>query len=104
MKNTDKKKFLHFIIFHIFNPLPHGVLATFSLTAGGPIGPPKKDDISREKTILMTSLRILLASAVRREGLPYTYQPPLPPSIMKRSLGTFHNHYLALISNTYIID
>ncbi len=30
----------------LFNPLPHGVLATFSLTAGGPIGPPKKDDIS----------------------------------------------------------
>ncbi len=30
----------------VINPLPHGVLATFSLTAGGPIGPPKKDDIS----------------------------------------------------------
>ena len=34
------------------NPLPHGVLATFSPTAGGLMGPPKKDDISREKTIL----------------------------------------------------
>ena len=30
-----------------FNPLPHGVLATFSLTAGGLIEPSKKDDISR---------------------------------------------------------
>ena len=66
-----------------FNPLPHGVLATFSLTAGGPIGPPKKDDISREKTILMTSVRILLASAVRREGLPYTYHPPSHPALWK---------------------
>jgi hypothetical protein len=49
---------------NFFNPLPHGVLATFYPTAGGPMGPPKKDDISREKTILMTSLRIYRASAV----------------------------------------
>jgi hypothetical protein len=46
------------------NPLPHGVLATFSPTAGGLMGLPKKDDISREKTILMTSLRTHRASAV----------------------------------------
>jgi hypothetical protein len=38
----------------IFNPLPHGVLASFYLTAGGLLRPPKEDDISREKTILMT--------------------------------------------------
>ena len=34
----------------IFNPLPHGVLATFSLTAWGFMGPPKKDDISNDVT------------------------------------------------------
>jgi hypothetical protein len=26
-----------------FNPLPHGVLATFFPTAGGPMDPPKKE-------------------------------------------------------------
>ncbi len=62
-----------------FNPLPHGVLATFFPTAGGLIGPPKKDDISRQKTILMTSLRTYRASAVRREGLHDTCPPPPPP-------------------------
>jgi hypothetical protein len=36
------------------NPLPHGVLASFCLTAGGLLRPPEEDDISREKTILMT--------------------------------------------------
>jgi hypothetical protein len=36
------------------NPLPHGVLASFYLTAGGLPRPPEEDDISREKTILMT--------------------------------------------------
>jgi hypothetical protein len=41
------------------NPLPHGVLATFSLTAGGLLRPPEEGDISREKTILMTSLQVL---------------------------------------------
>jgi hypothetical protein len=66
------------------NPLPHGVLATFYLTAGGPIKPPKKGDIGREKTILMTSVRTQRASAVRREGLYYIY----PPQVMKRSLCT----------------
>ncbi len=58
------------------NPLPHGVLATFFLTAGGPIDPPKKNDICREKTVLMTSLRTHRSSAVRREGLYYSYPPP----------------------------
>jgi hypothetical protein len=38
----------------IFNPLPHGVLASFYLTAGGLLRPPEEDDIRREKTILMT--------------------------------------------------
>jgi hypothetical protein len=37
----------------------HGVLATFNLTAGGLLRPPEKGDISREKTILMTSLQVL---------------------------------------------
>jgi hypothetical protein len=41
------------------NPLPHGVLATFNLTAGGLLRPPEEGDISREKTILMTSLQVL---------------------------------------------
>ncbi len=57
------------------NPLPHGVLTTFFPTAGGLIGPPKNDDISKEKTILMTSLRTHKASAVSRPGLHYTYSP-----------------------------
>jgi hypothetical protein len=69
------------------NPLPHGVLATFSLTAGGPIGPPRKDDISIEKTILMTPLRTHWASAVSREGLYYTFPPP-PTQRHERSLCT----------------
>jgi hypothetical protein len=42
------------------NPLPHGVLASFYLTAGGLLRPPKEDDISREKI--------------------NTYPPPPPPS------------------------
>jgi hypothetical protein len=60
----------------LLNPLPHGVLATFSLTAGGPIGLPKKDDISWEQMLLMTSLRTHRAFAMRRKGLPNTYPPP----------------------------
>ncbi len=36
------------------NPLPHGVLASFYLTAAGLLRPPEEDDIRREKTILMT--------------------------------------------------
>ena len=38
------------------NLLPHRVLVTFFLRAGGLIWPPEEGDISREKTILMTSL------------------------------------------------
>ncbi len=47
------------------NPLPSGTLATFFLTAVGPIQHTKEGDISREKTILMTSLRLERAAAVR---------------------------------------
>jgi hypothetical protein len=68
------------------NPLPHGVLATFYPTARGPMGPPKKDDISREKTILMTTLRIYRASAVSSLRIHYTYAPSPPP--IERSLYT----------------
>ncbi len=49
----------------VFNPLPSGTLATFFLTAVGPIQHTKEGDISREKTILMTSLRLERAAAVR---------------------------------------
>ncbi len=41
------------------NPLPHGVLATFSLTAGGLFRPPEEGNISREKFIMMTSMQVL---------------------------------------------
>jgi len=61
------------------------------------MGPPKKDDISREKTILMTSLRTHRTSAVRRDELYYTY-PPLPPSTIERSVCTISfciHHILA---------
>jgi hypothetical protein len=51
--------------FNSFNPLPSGTLATFFLTAVGPIQHTKEGDISREKTILMTSLRLERAAAVR---------------------------------------
>ncbi len=47
-----------------FNPLPHGVLATFSLTAWGFMGPPKKDDIRRENAILMRHCGLI---GLRRE-------------------------------------
>ncbi len=47
------------------NPLPSGTLATFFLTAVGPIQHTKEGDISREKTTLMTSLRLERAAAVR---------------------------------------
>jgi hypothetical protein len=72
---------------NIFNPLPHGVLATFFPTAGGPMGPPIKDDISRENMILMTSLRTHRASAVSSPGIAYTHLP-LPPCAIERSLCT----------------
>jgi hypothetical protein len=48
-----------------FNPLPCGTLATFILTAVGPIQHTKEGDISREKMILMTSLQLQRAAAVR---------------------------------------
>jgi hypothetical protein len=38
----------------LINPLPSGTLATFFLTAVGPIQHTNEDDIGREKTILMT--------------------------------------------------
>jgi hypothetical protein len=65
---------MHPVVFMalILNPLPHGVLATFFPTAGGLMGPPKKDDISREETILMTSLRTHRAFAVSSPRLHYT--------------------------------
>ena len=72
----------------MINPLPHGVLATFYPMAGGPMGPPKKDDISREKTILMTSLRIYRASAMSSPGLHHTYPPLPPPPTIERLLCT----------------
>jgi hypothetical protein len=50
---------------YAFNPLPSGTLAAFFLTAFGPIQHTKEGDISREKTILMTSLRLERAAAVR---------------------------------------
>jgi hypothetical protein len=48
------------------------------------MGPPIKDDISREKMILMTSLRTHRASAVSSPGLCYTFLP-LPPCAIERS-------------------
>jgi hypothetical protein len=53
------------LFFLKINPLPSGTLATFFLTAVGPIQHTKEGDISREKTILMTSLRLERAAAVR---------------------------------------
>jgi hypothetical protein len=50
---------VHFSLSNTVNPLPHGVLASFYLTAGGLPRPPEEDNISREKTILMTSLQVL---------------------------------------------
>jgi hypothetical protein len=41
-------------------------MATFFLTAVGPIQHTKEGDIGREKTILMTSLRLERAAAVSR--------------------------------------
>jgi hypothetical protein len=57
---TKKNTYILFIGLEIrpqtalINPLPHGVLASFCLTAGGLLRPPEEDDISKEKTILMT--------------------------------------------------
>jgi hypothetical protein len=38
----------------LLNPLPHGLLASYCLTAGGLLRPSEEDNISREKTIVMT--------------------------------------------------
>jgi hypothetical protein len=62
---------------NLLNPLPCGTLATFFLTAVGPIQHTNEDDIGREKTILMTSLRQERAAAVRRLQVSIT---PLPPT------------------------
>ena len=51
-------------LFLAISPLPSGTLAAFFLTAVGPIQHTKEGDISREKTILMTSLRLERAAAV----------------------------------------
>jgi hypothetical protein len=85
--NTIKDLLPYNNMLNYINPLPHGVLATFSLTAGGLMSPPIKDDISRETTILMTSLRTYRTSAVSSQGLYYTY-PPSPPCAIESSLNT----------------
>ncbi len=84
----------------LINPLPHGVLATFYPTAGGLMGPPKKDDISREKTILMMSLRTHRASAVSSSGFHYTNPPP-PSCAIERSLCTAQGPHHSLADNFF---
>jgi hypothetical protein len=59
------------------NPLPCGTLVTFFLTAVGPIQHTNEDDIGRENTILMTSLRLERAVAVKRRQVSIT---PLRPT------------------------
>ncbi len=59
------------------NPLPCGTIANFFLTAVGPIQHTKEGDNGREKTILMTSLRLERAAAMSRSQLLIT---PLPPT------------------------
>ncbi len=70
-ENQTKSVFADFyygsVRFSLLNPLPHEVLATFCLTAEGLIGPLTEDNISWEKTILMTSRQTYKTSAVRRE-------------------------------------
>jgi hypothetical protein len=84
------------------NPLPHRVLATFSPTAGGLMGPPKKDDISREKMILMTSLRTHRAYAVSSQGLHYTYSPsPLAPL---RGHCVHYRHHISARQTTFFSE
>jgi hypothetical protein len=52
----------------LFNPVHHGVLATFCLTVVGLHGPPKKkDNIIREKKVLMTLLKTAKFDAVGRK-------------------------------------
>ena len=64
------------------------------------MGPPKKDDISREKTILMTSLRTHMASAVSSPGFHYTHPPP-PPCAIERSLCTAQAPHHSLADNFF---
>ncbi len=71
MHGHDTKAFLLWL-----NPLPHGVPATISLTAGGLLRPPEEGDISREKTLLMTA-GLIRPPPVRREQ----FQPPVPLSL-----------------------
>ena len=68
------------------NPLPSGTMATFFLTAVGPIQHTKEGDIGREKTILMTSLRLARAAAVSRRQLLIT---PLPPAYRGQCVHSF---------------
>ena len=59
------------------NPLPCGTLATLFLTSVWPNQQTNEDNIGREKMILMTSLRLERAAAVRRRQVSIT---PLPPT------------------------
>ena len=68
------------------------------------MGPPKKEDISREKTILMTSLRIYRASAVSSLRLHYTYAPLRPPPTIERSLCTLIEPDHSLADNFLSIE
>jgi hypothetical protein len=65
MKTFQGDQLLIFFKFYFYNPLPSGTLAAFFLTAVGQLQHIKEGDISREKTILMTSLRLERAAAVR---------------------------------------
>ncbi len=58
------------------NPLPCGTLATFFLTAVGPMQHTKEDDIGREKTILMTSLRLERAPPREDSNFQSAHFPP----------------------------
>ncbi len=64
------------------------------------MGPPKKDDIRREKTILMTSLRTHRASAVSSPGFHYTHPPP-PPCAIERSVCTAQAPHHSLADNFF---
>ncbi len=53
------------------------------------MGPPKKDDISREKTILMTSLRIYRASAVSSPEVEFLEE--IQTEVLRVFLMLLHN-------------
>ncbi len=63
------------------NPLPSGTLATFFLMAVGPIQHIKEGYISREKTVLMTSLRLERSAAVRWRHLLITFPQNVKVSV-----------------------